>query len=88
MSAGGIGAAIDDGILDISFKVLGFQTYFIDNMGNVIPESSNSSQFTPSQLAKIRSLNRGKLFNISSIRVIGPDGIERTLTSPVEVIIN
>jgi len=88
MSAGGIGAAIDDGILDINFKVLGFQTYFVDNMGNVVPEASNSASFTPSQLAKIRSLNRGKLFNISSIRVIGPDGIERTLTSPVEVIIN
>ncbi len=87
MSAGGIGAAIDDGILDITFKVLGFQTYFVDNMGNVVPEASNSASFTPSQLAKIRSLNRGKLFNISSIRVIGPDGIERTLTSPVEVII-
>lgn len=88
MSAGGIGAAIDDGILDISFKVLGFQTYFVDNMGNVVPEASTSANFTPSQLAKIRSLNRGKLFNISSIRVVGPDGIERTLTSPVEVIIN
>lgn len=88
MSAGGIGAAIDDGILDISFKVLGFQTYFVDNMGNVVPEASNSASFTPSQVAKIRSLNRGKLFNISSIRVVGPDGIERTLTSPVEVIIN
>lgn len=88
MSAGGIGAAIDDGILDISFKVLGFQTYFVDNMGNVVPEASNSASFTPSQIAKIRSLNRGKLFNISAIRVVGPDGIERTLTSPIEVIIN
>lgn len=88
MSAGGIGAAIDDGILDISFKVLGFQTYFIDNMGNVVPEASSGASFTPSQIAKIRSLNRGKLFNISNIRVVGPDGIERTLTSPVEVIIN
>lgn len=88
MSAGGIGAAIDDGLLDIAFKVVGFQILFVDNMGNVVPDASNSSQFTPSQLGKIRSLNRGKLFNISSIRVVGPDGIERTLTSPVEVIIN
>ena len=88
MSAGGIGAAIDDGLLDIAFRVVGFQTMFVDNMGNVVPEASNSASFTPSQISKIRSLNRGKLFNISSIRVIGPDGIERTLTSPVEVIIN
>ena len=88
VAAGGIGAAIDDGLLDISFRVLGFETLFVDNMGNVVPEVSNSATFTPNQLTRIRSLTRGKLFNISRIRVVGPDGIERTLTSPVEVIIN
>lgn len=88
VAAGGVGAAIDDGLLDISFRVLGFETLFVDNMGNVVPEVSNSSSFTPNQLSRIRSLSRGKLFNISRIRVVGPDGIERTLTSPVEVIIN
>lgn len=88
VAAGGIGAAIDDGLLNISFRVLGFQTRFVDNMGNVVPEVSNSATFTPNQLARIRSLTRGKLFNISEIRVIGPDGIERTLKTPVEVIIN
>lgn len=88
VAAGGIGAAIDDGLLDISFRVLGFETLFVDNMGNVVPEVSNSASFTANQLTRIRSLSRGKLFNISRIRVVGPDGIERTLTSPVEVIIN
>ena len=88
VAAGGIGAAIDDGLLDISFRVLGFETLFVDNMGNVVPEVSNSASFTANQLNRIRSLTRGKLFNISRIRVVGPDGIERTLTSPVEVIIN
>ena len=88
VSAGGIGAAIDDGLLNISFRVLGFQARFMDNMGNVVPEVSNSASFTPNQLARIRSLTRGKLFNISEIRVVGPDGIERTLKTPVEVIIN
>ena len=88
IAAGGIAAAIDDGLLDISFRVLGFETMFVDNMGNVVPEVSNTASFTPNQLARIRSLSRGKLFNISHIRVVGPDGIERTLTSPVEVIIN
>ncbi|MDO5761191.1 MAG: gliding motility protein GldM [Bacteroidales bacterium] len=88
IAAGGVGAAIDDGLLDIAFKVTGFETLFIDNMGNVVPEVSNSASFTPNQLSKIRSLSRGKLFNISHIRVVGPDGIERTLTSPVEIIIN
>lgn len=88
VAAGGIGAAIDDGLLDISFRVLGFETLFVDNMGNVVPEVSSSASFTPNQLTRIRSLSRGKLFNISRIRVVGPDGIERTLASPVEVIIN
>ena len=88
ISAGGVGAAIDDGLLDIAFRVVGFETMFVDNMGNVVPEVSNSASFTPNQLTKIRSLTRGKMFNISRIRVVGPDGIERTLTSPVEIIIN
>ena len=88
IAAGGVGAAIDDGLLDIAFRVVGFETIFVDNMGNAVPEVSNSATFTPNQVSKIRSLTRGKLFNISRIRVIGPDGIERTLTSPVEVIIN
>ena len=88
LAAGGVGAAIDDGLLDIAFRVVGFETMFVDNMGNVVPEVSNSATFTPNQVTKIRSLTRGKLFNISRIRVVGPDGIERTLTSPVEVIIN
>ena len=88
ISAGGVGAAIDDGLLDIAFRVVGFETIFVDNMGNAVPEVSNSASFTPNQVTKIRSLTRGKLFNISRIRVVGPDGIERTLTSPVEIIIN
>ncbi len=88
LSAGAVSAAIDDGLLDIAFRVLGFETVFVDNMGNAVPEVSNSANFTPNQISRIRSLTRGKMFNISRIRVVGPDGIERTLTSPVEVIIN
>ena len=88
VAAGGIGAAIDDGLLNISFRVLGFQTLFSDNMGNTVVEVSNSPTFTANQLTRIRSLSRGKFFNISGIRVIGPDGIERTLKTPVEVWIN
>src|SRR5574344_14879 len=88
ISAGGIGAAIDDGLLDISFRVVGFETLFLDAMGNVMPEVSQGANFSQNQLNRIRSLSRGKLFNISHIRVVGPDGIERTFTTPVEVIIN
>jgi hypothetical protein len=88
LAAGSVSAAIDDGLLDIPFRVVGFETVFVDNMGNAVPEVSNSANFTSNQIARIRQLSRGKLFNISRIKCIGPDGIERTLTSPVEVIIN
>lgn len=88
LSTKGIGAAIDDGLLDIAFKVTGFETMFIDNMGNVVPEVSNSANFTPRQIEVMRRLTRGKLFNISRVHVVGPDGIERTLPTALEVIIN
>lgn len=88
LAAKGIGAAIDDGLLDIPFRVLGFDTRFVDNMGNVVPEVSGSSDFTEKQRSIIRSLSRGKFFNISRVRVVGPDGIERTLPYALEVTIN
>ena len=87
LSAQGIGAAIDDGLLNIAFRVVGFETVFVDRMGNAMPEVSNSENFTQNQIARIRSLSKGKIFNISRIKVIGPDGIQRTLPSSVEVII-
>ncbi|MBQ9363264.1 MAG: gliding motility protein GldM [Bacteroidaceae bacterium] len=88
LSAKGIGAAIDDGLLDIPFRVLGFETRFVDNMGNVIPEVSSSPDFTQRQKDVIRTLNRGKFFNITRVRVVGPDGIERTLPYALEVTVN
>lgn len=88
MGTEGIGAAIDDGLLNIGFRVLGFETVFFDNMGNAIPEVSNSASFTDRQKNRFRTLGRGKRFYISKIRAIGPDGVERTLEGSMEVIIN
>jgi gliding motility-associated protein GldM len=88
MNTDGIGAAIDDGLLNISFKVLGFETIFFDNMGNAVPETSNSAAFTARQKELFRKLNRGKRFYISNVRAVGPDGIERKLAGATEVIIN
>lgn len=88
MGAGGIGAAIDDGLLNIGFRVLGFETVFFDNMGNAVPEVSNSASFTDRQKNRFRALGRGKRFYISKIRAVGPDGVERTLEGSMEVIIN
>ncbi len=88
LAAPGIGAAIDDGLLDIPFRVLGFEAVFFDTMGNARPETSSDANFTEAQRNLIRSLRRGQRFYISRIRAIGPDGIERTLPNPVEVIVN
>ena len=88
MSVDGLGAAVDDGLLNIPFRVMGFQTTFFDNMGNAVPEVSNSSQFTDRQKNMFRSLGRGKRFYISEIRAVGPDGVERKLDAAMEVIVN
>ncbi|MDE5982952.1 MAG: gliding motility protein GldM [Duncaniella sp.] len=87
MAAPGLDAAIDDDMLNIDFKVLGFETVFFDQMGNAIPEVAQGAQFSQRQKDQFRRLSRGKRFYISRIRAIGPDGIERTL-NPVEVIVN
>ena len=88
MSTDGIVAAIDDGLLNISFKVLSFDAVFFDNMGNAIPRKSDGAQFSQAQKDMFRSLQRGKRFYISNVRAIGPDNVERQLPTSLEVIIN
>lgn len=88
VGAQGIGAAIDDGLLNIPFKVLSFEAVFFDRMGNVRPEPSAGANFTEAQREIMRSLRRGQRFYISRVRAIGPDGIERTLPQALEVIVN
>ena len=88
MSVDGLGAAVDDGLLNIPFRVQGFETVFYDNMGNAIPEVSNSASFTDRQKNMFRSLGRGKRFFITRIKAIGPDGVERTLDGAMDVTVN
>lgn len=83
-----LGAAIDDGLLNIPFKVLSFETVFADRMGNFRPEPSSGSHFTENQRNLMRELRRGQRFYISKVQAVGPDGITRTLNGSVEVIIN
>nr|WP_297652908.1 gliding motility protein GldM [uncultured Prevotella sp.] len=87
MGAAGIHAAIDDGLLDIPFKVLGFETVFFDNMGNAIPLASAGSSFSERQREEFRKLPRNRRFYISHIRAVGPDGIIRNLPTAMEVIV-
>ena len=87
MGIGGIGAAIDDGILDIAFRVVSFETVFFDNMGNAVPMASNGAQFSERQKDTFRKLTRNRRFYISRVVAIGPDGIQRTLQNPMEIIV-
>ena len=86
LGAKGIGAAIDDGLLNIPFKVLSFKTVFFDRMGNAIPKPSAGANFTEDQRNSMREVRPGNRFYISEVHAIGPDGIERTLPSVLEVI--
>lgn len=87
MDVQGIKAAIDDGILDIQFKVVSFEAVFFDNMGNAVPMASNGANFSDRQRGTFRKLSRGKRFYISRIKAVGPDGITRQLTGSMEVIV-
>lgn len=87
LSAGGLGAAVDDGIINVSYTVLSFSTIFYDSMGNAIPEVSNGSHFSDRQKEQFKRLKPGKSFFISNVKAKGPDGITRDI-SPMEVALN
>lgn len=87
MSSNGLGAAIDDDILNVTYSVVSFTTAFVDQMGNFIPENSNGSKFSPRQMEQFRRLKPGKSFFITNIKAKGPDGITRDI-SPMEVGLN
>jgi gliding motility-associated protein GldM len=70
----GVLASIDDGVLDIKYRVTGFQLRFVDSMGNFVPVNSQSSSFTPEQLNQIRNYPLGKQFFVTNITAIGPSG--------------
>lgn len=87
MGAEGIHAAIDDGILDIAFRVTGFETVFFDNMGNAVPMASDGARFSERQRDAFRKLSRNRRFYISRITAIGPDGLTRNLPASMEIIV-
>ena len=87
IAADAIGAAIDDGILDIGFRVQNFETVFFDNMGNAVPMASDGASFSARQKDTFRKLARNRRFYISRVTVVGPDGLTRTLQNPMEIIV-
>lgn len=87
LAANGICAAIDDGMLDVQFKVLDFETIFFDNMGNAMPVMSNGNRFSDRQREIIGKLTRNRRFYVSHINAVGPDNIERKLKTSLEIIV-
>jgi gliding motility-associated protein GldM len=81
-------AAIDDGILNIPFTVSRFELTSTDGMGLTITEISDGSRFSERQKAMIRGFARGKRAYIRGVAARGPDGVERILKAPLEIIIN
>ncbi len=80
-----LSAAMDDGILDIQFRVLGFSVVFYDNMGNAVQMASQGNNFTDRMREQFRRLSRNKRFYITEIKAKGPDGITRSLPGAMEV---
>ena len=87
MSAAGLGAAVDDGIINVTYTVISFSTIFYDSMGNAIPEVSDGASFSARQKEQFKRLKAGKSFFISNVKAKGPDGITRDI-SPMEVALN
>lgn len=87
LAANGICAAIDDGMLDVQFKVIDFETIFFDNMGNAMPVMSNGNRFSDRQREIIGKLARNRRFYVSHINAVGPDNIERKLKTSLEIIV-
>jgi len=87
LAAPGIIAALDDDLLEVNFTVVSFKTFIEDSMGNTIPENSQGSKFSDRQKAQIRGLARGKRIWVSTIRAVGPDGVDQNIGA-MEIIIN
>ena len=81
-------AAIDDGILKMTFNVISFEVSYTNSMGLTGRESSDGARFSNNQKELIRSLRPGATTYIRGMVVRGPDGIQRTLKTPLEIIIN
>ena len=87
LNANGLQAAVDDGMLDVPFRVMSFETVMFDNMGNAVPIKSDGARFSLKQKETIKKISHGKRLYISRLTAIGPDGIERKLNTSMEIIV-
>mgnify|MGYP002619870842 CR=1 FL=1 len=87
LNSGGLRAAVDDGILDVPFRVVSFETVMFDNMGNAVPVPSDGADFSTRQKETIRRVRHNGRFYVSRIVAVGPDGTQRRLTNSMEIIV-
>ena len=86
-SARTLSAAVDDGMLDVPFRVQSFEMVVFDGMGNAVPTASEGGAFSQRQRDQIRRMPRGTRFYVSRIVATGPDGVQRRLSTSMEIII-
>lgn len=86
LSAQRIGAAADDGVLDILYKVLSFEMVFFDNIGNAKVYQSQGDRLSEEQKRMVQSVRKNSRCYITSIKVKGPDGVVKTLKSSMEIV--
>lgn len=84
LASRGLGAALDDDILDVAYTVQSFSTIFFDSMGNAMPERSDGASFSARQRERLRALRPGRSFFISDVKAKGPDGVTRDIP-PMQV---
>lgn len=86
LSADRLEAAIDDGILDIGYKVKEFVMIAFDGIGNAKALKSNGARFTEEQKKLLSSQSKGKRIFLTDISTVGIDGLRR-LPRPMEIIL-
>ena len=82
----GIDASYASDVLQVNFRVVGFQTIFVNADKSISALTASGNKFTQQQVQKIRQMKSGEKFYITSIRVKGPDGREREI-EPLDIII-
>ncbi len=80
-------AAIDDGLLNVEFTVVRFETMTFDQFGNSMRDASDGQRFSQRQKDRIRDLARGKTLLLRGVIARGPDGTEREI-GLLEITIN
>lgn len=82
-----LSAAVDDGLLDIPFRVKSFEMVILDAIGNAQAVASDGDKFSERQKESVRKMRRNTRLFITNIHAYGPDGTDRRLNTSMELII-